>query len=222
MRYLRSLIIALGMGGALAIAGCGSIDTGMPSIQSLPKLLKKPAPAVLADEGAIAAEALARTPLPSTLVVIEGRKTTTTVLLIEQNGIYETWASSDRRTITLVNGMITATRGLGQDIMSSETGASRELLAARRGGVVQRTQRYLDGENQTVELVADCQITRGGTFKVAAGEISTSAVLMQERCSAEDTQFANEYSVDSRGRVVQSRQWLGPRNGYITLKRLRF
>jgi hypothetical protein len=171
---------------------------------------------------AAVAQALAGTDLPLALGVVEARNATALLTRIETNGAYGTWATPDRRSIILKHGMVTATRGLGNDIMSSDLSGVAGLIAARKPGSGQRVMRYLDGENHTVALVAQCVVTRGGEKAISAGEIRNRKVTeMREACTAESRSFTNSYLVDRAGFPVQSRQWLSPAGGYLTLQMLR-
>ncbi|MEZ5715393.1 MAG: YjbF family lipoprotein [Paracoccaceae bacterium] len=212
--------------GLTAMAGCGNqTDQGVvfKSVLSGVTGKNKPAaPMTPAETNAAIQSAMAGTDLPLALAQIETRKATAVLVNIETNGGYRTWGTSDRRTITTRNGIVTATRGLGNDIMSSSVGGVEGLITARKAGQGSHALRFLDGENHTVELAAECQVTRGGSARVSGGALNdVAAVEMRESCSAGDQHFSNTYLVDARGRVLQSRQWLGPANGQIVLQILR-
>ncbi|MDQ2094005.1 YjbF family lipoprotein [Rhodalgimonas zhirmunskyi] len=171
---------------------------------------------------AVVAQALSSTDLPLAIGVVEGRNATAILTKIESNGAYDTWATPDRRSLVLKRGLVTATRGLGNDIMSSDLGGVSGLIASRKNGTGPRVMRYLDGENHTIELVMQCSVTRGGEKTLSAGEIRNRKVTeMRESCTAEGRSFTNTYLVDRSGVPVQSRQWFNPKDGYITIQMLR-
>lgn len=166
--------------------------------------------------------ALAGTDLPVALVVVEGRNATAILTRIEKNGPYHTWGTPDRRTVTTRMGVVTATRGLGNDLMSSSVSESIAMISGRRNGSATRIMRYLDGGNATVELVATCQYSKGGSQRYSAGALKNVATTkMTESCTAGERSFTNTYLVDGRGVPVQSRQWLNPGSGHLLIQRMR-
>ena len=98
--------------------------------------------------------------------------------------------------------MITATRGLAQDVMSVDIDATQNLISARRAGNASRVQRYLDSNNQIFEVVYSCAISNGG-------KSGPGTVRMMETCQSDDRQVENTYDVTARGQIVQSSQWVG-------------
>ena len=210
----------------VAVAACGNrTDQGAFLKSARSGALKKAGQGSTASPAEVAAAvkaSLAATDAPLALVALEGRKATSILTRIEQNGAYETWATPDRRSITMRGGIVTATRGLGNDMMSSSLGQSLALISGRKAGTATRAMRFLDGENHTVELVLSCDYARGGGKRLSAGELSNVATTqMTETCAAGTTQFTNSYLVDGRGRIVHSRQWLSPTSGHMLIQPLR-
>ncbi|WP_294620098.1 YjbF family lipoprotein [uncultured Roseovarius sp.] len=167
-------------------------------------------------------QSLQATDEPLAFVVLPKRQAITIMPRIETNGAYATHGTSDRRSVTLKRGMLTATRGFGEDLMSSGVDASLALVRGRKAGTVQRVQRYLDGENQTVVLETTCQITPGGKVRYQVGELDRQAVKVRETCKAQTTRFTNSYQVDAHtGRILQAQQWVSPMNGSVIIQHLR-
>ena len=221
---LKRSIAALA--ACLALAACGNRSDQNQIFKTLSAgFLKKgdqQGGSATPEQVAIAIQqSLQGTDLPLALAVMDKRNATAILTRIETNGAYGTWGTSDRRTIILRGGLVTGTRGLGNDVMSAEIDAVAALVSARKGGTATRVQRYLDGENHTVALVAECTVARGGAKHVKIGEINTRVTEMTERCSAGQTQFENSYLVDPSGYAVQARQWLSPANGHISIQALR-
>lgn len=222
-RVLRAVTVLIALG---ALIGCGNrTDQGVFLKTARSGGLKKAGQgsAPTQDQLAVAIKgALAGTDLPVALAVVEGRNATALLTRIETNGAYQTWGTPDRRTITTRGGVVTATRGLGNDIMSSSISDSLALISARKPGSATRVMRYLDGGNATVQLVATCQYAVGGTQRVTAGELTNVATTkVTETCAAGERTFTNTYLVDRKGMLVQSRQWLSPQSEHILFQRLR-
>ena len=223
MTVFRAVVLMVVM---LAVAGCGNRpDQGAFLKSARSGALKKTGQGSKASPAEVAAAvraSLAGTDAPLALAVVEGRNATAILTRIEQNGPYETWGTPDRRTITTRGGLVTATRGLGNDLMSSNLGSSLALISGRKAGSAMRVMRFLDGENHTAEQVLSCDYALGGNKRLTAGELNNVATTqMNETCAAETTRFTNSYLVDGRGRIVQSRQWLNPASGHILIQLLR-
>jgi hypothetical protein len=173
-----------------------------------------------------AAAALASSSGQVIVVSIPDRNAVAVMQEIERNGAYVTFGTADRRSITLKYGILTATRGLGNDLMSAEIEAVTRLIQGRREGAAARVNRYLDGENQTVALDPWCQTKLAGSSQVNLGEVASSTTRVLESCIADteefpDATFQNSYQVTPSGRIVESRQWVSPFNGYISIQSLR-
>lgn len=170
---------------------------------------------------AVVTDALSNTTGPLALYALEDRKAVAVLRPIARNGDYQTWASygsSARLSATTLNGVLVSTRGLGNDLMSSRVEPLLEVVSRREDGVATIQQRYLDGENQIVNLKSDCKITRGETETLGG---SVSGVRMTAECWQADRSVVNSYLVDANGTVVQSRHWAGPTMGYSSIQRLR-
>jgi len=210
---------------ALSLAACSNNAEGQVSaLGTVQGLLKRaPVPKVPNPEqvAAMSAQTLAGTSGPVILFALPDRKQITTLVRIETNRGYETYGSSDRRTVTLKGGMITATRGLGEDIMSVDISGVAPLIRAAREGAAYRTNRHLDGENITVAERSYCQIKIGSQSQIPLGAGSAQVTEVLESCVTDDLAYQNAYYITQGGRIVQSRQWHSPLNGYVIIQQLR-
>lgn len=118
-----------------------------------------------------------------------------------ENRDVETYFTPDNISISLQDGVLIATRGLGFDLMSADV--SDTIAGLRSGGRAVRIHRYLDGEDQIVIKSYICDY-RGNAN-------------VTETCHGKDHTFENSYQM-SAGQVIASRQWIGPHNGYIRLE----
>lgn len=210
---------------AMAVAGC----TNNPSEQVVYSVVKetfspkeKTAPP---DARALAEEiqlALDTTQGPLAVVSFQGPGTSAIIRQVETNGAYRTWGSwgiSERRSLTTRNGMVTATRGLGRDVMSSDIDGVQALIAARRSGTARRVLRFIDGNNQIFEIAASCTVSNAGAADGAG--VPAGAVAMTEACVAADRSFDNRYVVAADGTIIRSSQWLGDYFEQTVLQKLR-
>lgn len=218
---LKSVLKRPALFGAAALsllAACGNTPGGVDGKQLLRMALpgKKPAPVDFNIDAALKA-----TPDPLSLVVLERTKALSPIVEIERNGAYRTFVTPSRQTLTLRQGVVTASRGLSNDLMSSDIEDTLRLISARQPGQTRRVMRYLSGDEQIVALTFDCEMSVGGTQKVAAGEVSAQARAMNEKCAGDGLSFTNTYLVDASGQVLTSRQWISPTIGTAAIQVLR-
>lgn len=129
------------------------------------------------------------------------------------------WRSEDDITLALRNGVLVATRGLGDDLLS----ASALVGDGQPGPVVGGARRYQirGGDADQRGLVMRCQLIDLGLDPVVIVERQYPTRHLQERCEGGGGRVVNDYWVDSgAGRVWQSRQWAGPTLGYLRLRQL--
>lgn len=132
------------------------------------------------------------------------------LLPVARNGDTLTWATEDRAvTLSFTNGALSATRGLGNDLMSADNQELRRLLVAGRGGQAVRVHRYLDGENRVVTEALRCELRDAGPDTAVLPFETRPARLFVERCANLRHQVENRYWL-AGGLVVQSEQWVGP------------
>ncbi len=216
------------------LAGCGS-DTMRPDENSeiagqavrelLTKLRRKPAaatPAAPASPEVMALEVLRLNPGPLLFVTRDGAPTPVVVGLTETNGATRTYATPDFRTFSLRQGIIVATRGLGDDMMSSETEAVSRLILTRSAGEAEKKLRVLDGLGTERPLPLSCKVSlaKGRESYEFAGQ-TWSGALVAEHCTGNGFEMTNSYLVADTGEIHASRQWISPRIGYVTVQTLR-
>lgn len=126
------------------------------------------------------------------------------------------------QSFTFRDGVLTQTRGLGYDLMSSSLNGADRLITGRRSGEVQRIYRFLDGENAERDFPVRCRIASGGgeTITLVSGR-SHATTRMQETCQAGALTFNNFYWVTGGGTVVRAHQWAGSRIGELRVELLR-
>lgn len=219
-------VLLLGM-VLLPLAACGNGRTDVTALSIAKSYVSPQVEPVVQDPARVAqavTEALTVLDGPVALATFEKTKNNVVLRQIETNGPYRTWTSwgsGERRSVTTKNGVITATRGLRMDLMSSHIDGSLALIVARKEGTAPRVQRYLNGDNQIEELSLQCRISRSGEKRVQSGEIDRMAVEMTEVCEGENRSIRNLYRVDNTGRVLQSVQWLNDFYGATVIQALR-
>lgn len=215
-------LLGLAMLAMVGVAGCGN-DVGQNDMKSVLTGIKERGLKVGGATRAApdVAKMLAGTTGPLRLVSFDLDKATAGLQQIESNGAYRTFATADRRTITFKHGMVTATRGLGNDLMSADVDGSLALIRGQQGGQAVRVMRFLDGENKVRALRFDCTIRAGAWGTTTQGEVTAKTRQMTEYCTSENRNFNASYAVTATGEIVQSHQWMSPARGMARITVLR-
>ncbi|SFE72541.1 YjbF family lipoprotein [Roseivivax sediminis] len=104
------------------------------------------------------------------------------------------WLAPDGAGFTFRGGLLVATRGLGDDLMSTDVSDLAALMSAGEDGLAERFQSRLDGEGQTVLESYVCTVT-------------VSGMRVSEDCTGMTEDFVNTYRiVPESGAVLSSRQ----------------
>ncbi|MFN6951500.1 MAG: YjbF family lipoprotein [Albidovulum sp.] len=218
---------------ALWLAGCGT-DTSRTEgtrialgvVQGIKQKVvpgKSAAPADVPDPEKLAASAMASFKGPLILAQIEKAGLLTALGETGRNGASRTFATPNEQTLVLRNGILTATRGLGDDLMSADTAQAASLILRRESGSANRTYRYLDGEGIERPLPMQCTVTAGPakSFDFAGRHYDTRQMDESCRATAAELTVSNSYWVTSDGTVALSRQWIGPALGHLTIQLVR-
>jgi hypothetical protein len=141
------------------------------------------------------------------------------LLQVGRNGTVETWATMDAKTISLRDGLLVQTRGLGGDLMSSRL---PQTAAIRHGrGQVDRMHSYLGPNDETLIVQYACVLSDRGAERITLSGLSYATRRIAETCTGIGTGFENLYWFEPGGRLRQSVQWVGPDVGNVALFDLR-
>lgn len=160
------------------------------------------------------------------IAVIEARlvseKTPTFLFAASNNGGYITYASSLRQTLTLRGSQITASRGLGWDLLSATSSQPDPLMqpmpVSRWPARVTRSYEFPRDHPEGRNEIFDCRFAVGGSQDIVILQQRHHVVAITESCMGPNGSFQNQHLADTgTGFVWQSRQWLGPKQGMIDL-----
>lgn len=164
--------------------------------------------------------AIATTPRPLLQVGLIDAGTAGTMLLEARNGAYEHYLSPDESSLILNRGMLHNMLGFGAGLMATEASGPLALIMRGQTGTADRIHTYLGGDDRTYFRTYRCTIRPAGTEPVTLVNRTVTASKMYESCRNADDAFDNIYWVDqSRGEIVQSRQWAGPNLGAVSTRR---
>lgn len=156
----------------------------------------------------MAAEALRVNAAPLIMVGFESLGRTQVMAMTGQNGAMRTYMAPSKEALILRGGMVIGTRGLGNDLSVAEP-QTEALIRAGRSGSASRVMRYYSGDG----------LERPLNFTCTTGAGPAPGVIV-ESCEGHGTRFQNNY-MPQGGQLPVSRQWLGPKLGYVTVQTLR-
>lgn len=155
---------------------------------------------------------------PVLAALVEATKAAGTLSVIGTNGSHETWRSADGIGLTFDRGVLFATRGLGADLYTAETAP---VLDAWPSGTYGRSFRHLDGENQVIVTRLACVLADQGATDIDAGGQRHAVRHAVETCRASGlADIRNDYWREADGTMRQSRQWIAPALGHVTVQRI--
>jgi hypothetical protein len=129
------------------------------------------------------------------------------------------WRTGDNVTLALRNGVLVATRGLGNDVLSSDVRTSPGQPGPASGG--SHTQLIRGGDEEALRMSLVCEISDKGPQTIEIVERRHATRHVQQHCTGGGGAIVNDYWIDPGSNVVwQSRQWAGPGIGYLRLRRL--
>lgn len=207
--------LAFSLAAIVALSACGNDQGGDDSplglvTRAISGQVAQGAAAPQPTADAVAIAALSRLKGPIMVAEMPGRDAVAALVPYGQNGSVQTWTTVDFQTISLRDGRIVATRGLGADLMAlGQSGA-------------QRSYHLLDAANGEVVVIVDCAPRVAGQENVTlSGGAVVQTTRIDEPCRGEDAEFVNQYWIGTDGSLRRSRQWIGPQGGLVELQRLR-
>jgi hypothetical protein len=167
--------------------------------------------------------AITRSDVATIRARLVNEETPTYLLAAANNGGYITYASGLRQTLTLRGSQITASRGLGWDLLSAASSQPDPLVTPIPPGAwpAQVTRRYefsADAPQGRIETY-QCRFERGAPRDLVILQVQHRGIEFSEYCAGPAGSFENLHFADAAtGFVWRSLQWLGPRQGLIDLE----
>lgn len=136
-------------------------------------------------------------------------------------GVGKIWLGADGATITLDQGILKASRGMGTDLMGSSSTFPPWKNISSNGAIYSRELSYLDGKNKIYRLTLDCKIKKYETQeKLEIWGVVFLATKYEENCHSLEQTIKNIYYLDAQEIVRKSLQFHSQRIGYISTERL--
>jgi hypothetical protein len=192
----------------IILASCGNIQNDDSAVKQIWTALTAPEQAASTTldidtfRAGLTPEVLAQIDGPILIAQVPSRDAVAVLTRAGTNSGVDTFLTPDGISISLRDGMVIATRGLGFDLMTADIAEPLTALKGFRQSAV-RIHRYLDGENQPIERSFVCAYSVTGTRQVA------------ETCTSSSDAFKNNYILDKEGNITSSRQWISPQIGSV-------
>jgi Group 4 capsule polysaccharide lipoprotein gfcB, YjbF len=145
-----------------------------------------------------------------------------TLVAQTDNGGYVTFASQLRQSLTLKGALVTATRGIERDLLSTQVFPGDPvafLTPVENWPESVRRVYYLPGnspEGEKVEVI--CSFLKGDVGEHTIVQVTYPVVQMLESCQGDGFGFENAHLVDTRtGAIWRTRQWIGFQSAYVLI-----
>jgi hypothetical protein len=137
---------------------------------------------------------------------------------VAQNGAYRTYLNNLKMSVTYRNGIITATRGFGLDLLSQGVSIAPEEMFTETDApkFYTRTQQQLVSIKTITKLNYNCILEKSAVETITIVEIDYPLVKFTETCRNEERAFSNFYWVDGKTKQIwKSAQSIGDQAGFF-------
>lgn len=137
-------------------------------------------------------------------------------------GSVRIWRSADASQIVLRDGVLIATRGLGNDVGSTQSQSIVRSITTRRPHAGQHQIYVVTGESGTRRIDLSCDFATVGPERIEIAGRGIDTEHLRALCSGNEGKATYDFWVDPNDRTVwHSRQWAGPGLGYMRMRLLR-
>ena len=152
---------------------------------------------------------------PIILISSLDEKKQATLVALGNNKEKLTWVSSDGISLTFDQGVLIATRGYSQDLLSLKYIKPVSLFGPKKIRY-KKVHRYLTSDNKHNDVDFQCSGKRGQSKPVLFLEYKITVDKFVEDCVSIQHSYKNEYDLLSGTSVViKSKQWISPTNKYF-------
>jgi hypothetical protein len=224
---IRTLPIVLATTIAMALSSCGSEPNNMTSnvkakLAALSKIraLKKNGVVAPKPTAVPTRAGLAKTGKPMAYIGSPQTQYGGFAIQVAQNGDWDTYMTAEKYSVTVIDGIVTATRGFVGDLMSQELSISVEQMFDGPFPLeYKRTQTLLDVDITTREIEFSCVIDAPVSQDLKILDEVVNTHKYEEVCSSKTRAFQNRYWVEtSNDLVIQSQQSVHPNTGFIVFQ----
>lgn len=188
----------------VVLASCGLTSAEPPDLRS-----------------ALTRAQLEDTATPLLLVELEKTGQQATLIPAAHRGTVVTWTTGEGIAVMLDDGILTGTRGLGFDRMTSDIENTRKMVQGTMSGAFfTRHHSVLDEDNRTKFDAFQCRETTRAPETVTLIGRDHRTTRIDEHCVSPRFETTNTYWTGDDGVMWKSRQWISAELGYATIERL--
>ena len=152
---------------------------------------------------------------PIILTSSTDKKNQATLVSLGNNEERLTWVSSDGISLSYDDGVLIATRGYSQDLLSLRYNKPKKIFSSSYLEYY-KTHRYLNGENRYNDIHFKCTGKKMVPRSIEIVEYTLLVEKYVETCVNKQYKYINEYDLLSGTTVVmKSKQWISPVNRYF-------
>ncbi len=149
---------------------------------------------------------------PIILVSSLDKASEATLVALGNNEEKLTWVSADGISVSYDNGVLIATRGYSQDLLSLKYKNPTKLFSAS-SIEYDKVHRYLSGENKYYDIRFKCRGNKKFSKPTQILEYNLSVDTFVEKCDHYFYNYVNEYDLLAGTTIVlRSKQWISPSN----------
>jgi hypothetical protein len=200
------LLVAL-----MALSGCEAVTGAAGMVGGV---LRGPEVPGMADGLGFGPEDVVADPDAYILVRVASREIVGLAREVNANGAVRTWVGETGYSVTLNDGILVATRGLGEDLIAANTTGTRAALRAG-GGTTERQHDYTDARDRIRTESYECVVAPAAPEEVDLGIRKVVLAQFTETCKNARIQFENLYFVDEAGTILATRQFVSPTVAYL-------
>lgn len=211
-------LVALGL-----LAGCGSqrnpvLSEAMGALAGMWRTEPAPTP-----QRQVTRADIERSNVAAILARLPSDKRGTVLYASADNDGYVTYVSPLLQQVTLKGAEVTATRGLGTDLVSAWSSSNDPLVrptppAAWPARVDRTYELPAEGVEGRIERYS-CTFERGAVSEMVILQVRYSGLEVTETCTGPAGRFENLHFVDvETGEVRRSLQWIGPKVGHVDMQ----
>ena len=135
-----------------------------------------------------------------------------TLVALGNNEEKLTWVSADGISVSYDNGVLIATRGYSQDLLSLKYKNPADLFSASEIEY-DKVHRYLSGVNKNYDIHFKCKGIKKFAKPTQILEYNLSVDTFVEKCEHSSYNYVNEYDLLAGTTIViRSKQWISPAN----------
>ena len=135
-----------------------------------------------------------------------------TLVALGNNDEKLTWVSADGISVSYDQGVLIATRGYSQDLLSLKYKTPANVFASP-AIEYNKVHRYLSGDNDYFDINFECIGTKQKSKTIRMLDYNLTVDKFVEDCKSEDYKYVNEYDLLAGSTiVVRSKQWISPTN----------